>query len=40
LALLEETLNDLAAKSAQIEYMKGELIRWQTSDGSMRAELD
>lgn len=40
LALLEETLNDLTAKTAQIEYMKGEIGRWQTSEESLRKELE
>jgi uncharacterized protein (DUF111 family) len=40
LELLEETLNDLAAKANQIEFFKSELKRGQDRDSDMNRQLD
>lgn len=40
LELLEETLNDLAAKASQIEFFKSELKRGQDRDSDMNRQLD
>jgi prefoldin subunit 5 len=40
LQLLQESLDDLSAKSAQIDFLKSEVNRWQSDNHDSKAELD